>query len=105
MVDYADIVEFAVQVVEDTRQLGLVTDYRTILEQSERFITTKVIDIVDSSRIDPLQPVTGKDPLAKVIEILGLKGLHRIVVLNNDNLLDGIITQSAVMYVNQAICL
>ncbi|KAL6069800.1 hypothetical protein QOT17_007372 [Balamuthia mandrillaris] len=101
-IDLLDIVTFMVHLFDETA-LGTHNRWQeelqhlAVLEQGERFTTTKVKEIAGLSERNPFIPVKQGEPLLQVLEILGKKRVHRVPIVNEEGKVVNIVTQSAVV--------
>lgn len=97
LVDMLDLVTFVVDIYKDLEKKGDETDFFSLLESGERFVTQEVKTIADLSDRNPFLPVRDTDTLLSVLNFVGEKGLHRVPVLNAEGEVVNFLTQSALV--------
>lgn len=97
MFDTSDFAAYVTQVVE--HQDSCPTDFcdlGDLLLTMGRLCPKTMESVVNLAGNNPFVPVHLHDPLTKVLELLGLRGLHRVPVLDDKGKVVKILTQSSV---------
>jgi len=94
-IDMVDLVTFLVDITQEAELMG--EGFLQLLEEGTRFATTPVTSISNFSSRNPFVPVRSDASLYAVIEVLAKHGVHRVPIVNNQNRVINIITQSAVI--------
>jgi len=97
LVDMLDLVTFIVDIFKDLEGQGEVTDFFSVLESGERFITQDVKTIADFSKRNPFLPVRSDASLMHVLKLFGELRIHRLPVVNEAGKVVNLITQSAIV--------
>jgi CBS domain-containing protein len=94
MVDMGDIVDFIAENFEETQTLG--KGFEAILEQADKFVSAKVLDVIKASQRTTFVPISGEASMLQVSLLFKEHGVHRVNVFDKDEKLVNIITKSAV---------
>jgi CBS domain-containing protein len=94
-VDMVDLAAFIVDIYTETDIMG--ENFLSLLEQGERFITTKVKDLINLSSRNPFVPVREGSSLYSVIELLAKHKVHRVPVIDLQGRVSNLLTQSSVL--------
>jgi len=97
LVDMLDLVTFVVDIYKDLESKGDVTDFFSLLESGERFVTQKVRTIADFSDRNPFLPVRDTDTLHTILKLVGEKRVHRVPVVDAEGNVVNFLTQSALV--------
>jgi len=97
LVDMLDLVTFIVDIYKDLEKAGNVTDFFSLLESGDRFVTQDVKTVADLSHRNPFVPVHETDTLLAVVQLVGEKGLHRVPVVDSQGKVVNFLTQSAIV--------
>lgn len=97
LIDMLDLVTFVVDIYRDLERQGDETDFFSLLESGERFVTQDIKTIADLSHRNPFLPVNETDTLLTVIKLAGEKSLHRVPVVNAEGKVVNFLTQSAIV--------
>lgn len=97
LIDMLDLVTFVVDIYKQVEKEGEETDFFSLLESGERFVTQDIKTIADISHRNPFIPVNESDTLLTVVKLAGEKGLHRVPVLNAEGKVVNFLTQSALV--------
>lgn len=79
-----DLVTFVVDIYTSLERQGENTDFFSLLESGERFVTQEIKTIADFSHRNPFVPVNDTDTLLTVVKLVGEKGLHRVPVVDSE---------------------
>eukprot|EP01087_Luapelamoeba_hula_P023235 TRINITY_DN8505_c0_g1_i1.p1 TRINITY_DN8505_c0_g1~~TRINITY_DN8505_c0_g1_i1.p1 ORF type:complete len:312 (-),score=67.32 TRINITY_DN8505_c0_g1_i1:126-1061(-) len=97
LVDMLDLVTFIVSIFKELETQGEVTDFFSVLESGEKFVTQEVKTISDLSHRNPFVPVRSDANLRAVLKLFGEIGFHRLPVINDEGQVVNFLTQSAVV--------
>jgi len=97
LIDMLDLVCFVVDIFKDLETSGDETDFFSLLESGERFVTQDVKTIADISHRNPFVPVNETDTLLTVMRLVGEKALHRVPVVDAEGKVVNFLTQSALV--------
>jgi len=97
LVDMLDLVTFVVDIYKDLESKGDVTDFFSLLESGERFVSQEVKTITDLSARNPFVPVQNTDTIKTVLKLVGEQRLHRVPVVDAEGTLVNFLTQSALV--------
>jgi len=106
-VDYLDLASLVVDIVHrlmkeyypDTEIASLQPEQKSRLvhDAKQQFNAKKLFDIADLSKNDPYMPLLKSANLYQAIEILAKFGIHRVPIIDEDQKIDAILSQSAVL--------
>eukprot|EP00026_Physarum_polycephalum_P010655 Phypoly_transcript_10824.p1 GENE.Phypoly_transcript_10824~~Phypoly_transcript_10824.p1 ORF type:complete len:418 (+),score=82.14 Phypoly_transcript_10824:41-1255(+) len=106
-VDYLDLASLIVDIVHnlmkeyypDTAISSLQPEQKTRLvhDAKHQFNGKKLFDIADLSKNDPYMPLVKSANLYQAIEILAKFGIHRVPIVNDEQKIEAILSQSAVL--------
>jgi CBS-domain-containing membrane protein len=94
-VDMVDLAAFIVDIYTEADIMG--ENFFSLLEQGERFVTTKVKDIINISSRNPFVPVREGSSLFSVVELLAKHKVHRVPVIDHQGRVSNLITQSSII--------
>jgi len=97
LIDMLDLVTFVVMIYKDLEAKGEVSDFFSVLESGERFVTQEVKTIADLSHRNPFIPVRNNGSLRGVLRLFGDMGFHRLPVIDESGKVVNFLTQSAVV--------
>jgi CBS domain-containing protein len=102
-VDYCDILTFVINMyteghqVSETQWNSFCSDIETLQHRSVRFGIKPIKEIIDASHRDAFIPVYGHGTVFQLIEGVFYKGVHRVPVMDEQDKLIAIVTQTDVM--------
>jgi len=94
-IDMVDLVTFLVDISQEAEILG--AGFLQLFEEGARFNSTKVFELSNFSSRDPFVPVRSDASLYSVVEVLSKYQVHRVPVVDSENRVVNIVTQSAVI--------
>jgi len=97
LIDMLDLVTFIVDIYKDLEGKGEATDFFSVLESGERFVTQDVKTIADFSQRNPFLPVRSDASLMSVLKLFGELCIRRLPVVNEAGKVVNLITQSAIV--------
>jgi len=97
LVDMLDLVTFVVDIYTSLERERENTDFFSLLESGERFVTQDIKTIADLSHRNPFVPVHDTDTLLSVLQLVGEKRLHRVPVVDSEGKVVNFLTQSALV--------
>jgi len=101
--DYLDILNFAINMytegiqVNETQYGAYCTDINILQHRGVRFGIKPVKEIINASKKDEFIPVYAHGTIYQLIEGVFYKGIHRVPVLDENNKIVSIVTQSEVL--------
>lgn len=106
-VDYLDMASLVVDIVQqllkelypnkEIMSLQAGEKEKIVHEAKIRFNSKKIFDIADLSKTDPFMPIHKSSTLYQAIEILAKFGIHRVPIIDDDQKIEAILSQSSIV--------